>query len=151
PIAKVEVIGKMDSFIESMVFSTLKSGSFQGTQGAYYPKNKYGKEIIISGNPLLIPSVKHKFLFQDEDIVSLQQISGDGLKVYYEGKYQVIKNDYIILIECKLSNGDGSNPTMTIEYNKQYNQYTVKEDGIGGPEFYLYNKEYGKGDPEFDL
>ena len=116
------------------------SGSFEGTQDAYYLKDKYGDDLIIGGRRVPVPSVKHKFLFQDDDIVSLQQIASDGTRVYYEGKYQVIKNDdEIALIECKLSNGDGSNPTIIIEYSKSNESGKVKKDGVGGPEFNIYS------------
>ncbi len=120
--------------------SFIISGSFAGTQDAYYLKDKYGDDLIIGGRRVPVPSVKHKFFFQDDDIVSLQQIASDGTRVYYEGKYQIIKNDdKIALIECKLSNGDGSNPTMIIEYSKSNESGKVKKDGVGGPEFNIYS------------
>jgi len=116
------------------------SGSFAGTQDPYYLKDKYGDDLIIGGRRVPVPSVKHKFLFQDDDIVSLEQITSDGTRVYYDGKYQIIKNDdKIALIECKLSNGDGSNPTIIIEYSKSNESGKVKKDGVGGPEFNIYS------------
>ena len=103
------------------------NGLFQGNQDGYYLKNKFGEDLIINGNRVPVPSVEYKFLFKENLEVSLQQTSEDGKKVYYEGNYKAVKNDEeIVLIECKLSDGEYSNPTMTIEFSKLNKTYTFK-------------------------
>ena len=114
-------------------------GLFQGTQDAYNLKNKFGDDIIIQGNRVTVPSSKYKFLFQEGFKVSLQQTSEEGQIVHYEGNYQISRNDdKIILIECELTDGEYSNPTMNIEYSKSNNEFTFKGQD-GSPDFNLVN------------
>ncbi|MEL0198865.1 MAG: hypothetical protein VW905_02560 [Gammaproteobacteria bacterium] len=102
-------------------------GLFQGTQDSYYLKNKFGDDLLIQGKRVPVPSIEYKFLFENNSKVSLQQSSKDGDRAYYDGNYTVIENDdKIVLIECKLSDGEYSNPTMTIEFSKLNNRYTYR-------------------------
>ena len=101
------------------------NGLFQGTQDSYFLKNKFGEDLIIQGNRVPVPSSEYKFLFKENLEVSLQQTSEDGEKVFYEGNYKAVKNDEeIVIIKCKLSDGEYSNPTMIIEYSKLKKTYT---------------------------
>ena len=101
------------------------NGLFQGTQDSYFLKNKFGEDLIIQGNRVPVPSSEYKFLFKENLEVSLQQTSEDGVKVFYEGNYKTVKNDEeIVIIKCKLSDGEYSNPTMIIEYSKLKKTYT---------------------------
>jgi hypothetical protein len=129
--------------IENTENSTVKTDNFvlngllQGVQDGYYMKNKFGDDLIIMGNRVPVPSAEYKFLFKENGEVSLQQTSReDGQRYYYEGNYKAVKNDEeIVLIECKLSSGKTSNPTMMIEFSKLKKTYTCKEEGT--PSFNL--------------
>ena len=113
------------------------NGLLQGTQEGYNLKDKYGDDLIINGKRVPIPSVEHKFLFQKDFKVSLKQTSDEGLIVNYEGTYDIVRDDTDILeIECQLSDGDMSNPKMTIEYSKINKSYTFKAKD-GSPNFKL--------------
>tara|TARA_B110000003_G_scaffold233735_1_gene237138 strand:- start:7969 stop:8502 length:534 start_codon:yes stop_codon:yes gene_type:complete len=131
--------------IENTENSTVKTDNFvlngllNGIQDGYYMKNKFGDDLILGGNRVPVPGAEYKFLFKENGEVSLQQTSSkDGQRAYYEGNYKVVKNDEeIVLIECKLSDGKYSNPTMIIEYSKLKKTYTYKEESSGAPSFNL--------------
>ena len=121
------VVGEKDSFF--------LEGIFKGTQNGYYLKNKFGDDLVIQGNKVPIPSVDHKFLFEKDLNVSLQQTSSDGQRVYYEGKYQIIlDNQSITHFQCDLSDGEFSNPTLIIEYSK-INKNIIVKGKDGSPDF----------------
>lgn len=83
-------------------------------------KNQYGDHMIINGNKVSIPSIDYKFLFKENNVVSLQQINlEDNSRSYYDGTFKVTENsNYEIKIECLLSDGKKSKPFYLISISK---------------------------------
>jgi hypothetical protein len=120
--------------------SFILNGVFQGTQKEYSLKDSYGDDLLIKGKPVLIPSIKYKFLIIDNFSIVLKQTSSDDLSsYYYTGSYEVVRNNNdIILFECKFISSDKdneSNPTILIEYSKLNKTYIGKWEG--SPDFDL--------------
>ena len=88
-------------------------GIYHGIQPSYIIKNRFGDNMIINGKTVSLPSIDFKFLLKDNSMVSLQQTNlEDNDRVYYEGKFKIIKDTTdAVQIECVLSNGQSSNPT----------------------------------------
>ena len=95
-------------------------GNYHGIQPSYFMKNQYGDEMLINGNKVTIPSIDYKFLFKEDNIVSLQQINlEDNSRVYYDGTYKIISEENkTTKIECSLSDGQTSNPTYILTIDK---------------------------------
>ncbi len=112
-------------------------GNYHGTQPSYYLKNGYGDDMVINGQKVPVPSIDFKFLFKEEDAVSLQQKNlEDNSQYYYDGTIKIITDTKESLkLECSLSDGKSSNPTYTIEINK--NDKTAICIGNKEPEFKL--------------
>lgn len=128
----------LDSVKEIEIEGTfVLSGLYIGNQNGYTLKNKFGEEVVIRGQRVIIPSVEHKFLFEEDFTVSLQQTTDEGQRVYYEGSYQTKQEgSEKIIIQCQLSDGEYSNPTINIEYLELNETFTVKGDD-GSPDFEL--------------
>ena len=107
-------------------------------------KNQYGDEMIVAGNKIPVPSTDFKFLFKENNIVSLQHTNlEDNSRYYYDGNYKIISGDLeLIKVECSLNNGKGSSPTYTLEINKT--SKTGKCIGkTNEPEFQIINTRNG--------
>jgi hypothetical protein len=118
--AKESTMGEANVTAESEVLTADFLGIYHGIQPGYFMKNQFGDDLIINGNKVPIPSIDYKFLFKENRVVNLQQISlEDNRRVYYEGTYRIISEDSsIIKVECSLSDGDGSSPVYVLTINK---------------------------------
>ena len=135
--SKKEVDKKSNSILVNIKNNDqiILNGLYKGVQNGYYLKNKFGDDLVIQGNKVPIPPVDHKFLFEKNLNVSLQQTSSDGQRVYYEGKYQIIlDNQSTTHFQCDLSDGEFSNPTLIIEYSK-LNKNIIVKGKDGSPDF----------------
>jgi hypothetical protein len=133
---------QVDIFINQKVTS-LKAellGNYHGIQQSYFMKNQYGDDMLISGNKVSVPSIDYKFLLQENNVVSLQQINiEDNSRVYYDGTYKIISEDGVtIKIECSLSDGKGSNPTYVLTINQSKKKGICS--GSNEPEFSIEKK-----------
>jgi hypothetical protein len=110
-------------------------GNYHGIQSSYFMKNQYGDEMVINGNKIPVPSIDHKFLLKENNVVSLQQINLDNNSlVYYDGTFKIISNESnMIKIECSLSDGQNSMPTYVLSINKSNKKGVC--NGINEPEF----------------
>lgn len=114
-------------------------GTYEGIQNGYFLKNKSGDYIVARGNKVPVPASNYKFLFGYNQAVGLEQSSA-GLKASYFGVYKVIEDtEEKTIIECRLSDGEYSNPTMVIEYSKLKKTFTYK-GADGAPNFNLEKK-----------
>tara|TARA_B100001142_G_scaffold329888_1_gene394930 strand:- start:1084 stop:1557 length:474 start_codon:yes stop_codon:yes gene_type:complete len=114
-------------------------GVYQGIQENYFMKNKFGDDVIINGNKIELPSVDHKFLFEKNNKVSLQQTSlDDNTRYYYDGNYKILeKTQDVITIECNLSYSEGSsNPSFILDFSLS-NDFLICKGCGGGPDFNL--------------
>lgn len=113
------------------------SGNYHGIQPSYYLKNKYGDDMIINGQKVLVPSIDYKFLLKEDGTVSLQLTNlEDNSRVYYDGTIKIINDATDILkLECSLSDGKSSNPTYTLAIKKS--DKTANCIGNNEPEFKL--------------
>ena len=69
-------------------------GIYHGIQQSYFMKNQYGDEMIVAGNKIPMPSTDFKFLFKENNIVSLQHTNlEDNSRYYYDGNYKIISAD----------------------------------------------------------
>ena len=113
---KIESSEKQNGEILSSEFL----GNYHGIQPSYNLKNKFGDDLVINGKKVPIPSIDYKFLLNENNQVSLQQINlEDNQRVYYDGEIKVIENkDNILKLECSLSDGKNSNPTYILLINR---------------------------------
>ncbi len=95
-------------------------GNYNGIQPGYYMKNQFGKEMVINGNKVEVPSCDFTFLLKENNVVRLLQINLDNnQRIYYEGNYSIIsENDNKVIIECTVSDGETSNPTYALTIQK---------------------------------
>jgi hypothetical protein len=95
-------------------------GNYNGIQPGYNMKNQFGKEMVINGNKVEVPSCDFTFLLKENNVVRLLQINLDNNeRVYYEGNYSIIsENDNQVTIECTVSDGETSNPTYALTIQK---------------------------------
>jgi len=112
-------------------------GTIEGVQGRYFMKNKNGRDMIIMGKKVPVPSSDYRFFFEENKKVSLIQKS-ENERVYYNGTYTLQNdNNGIINIVCSLSDGGYSNPRMIIEFNKSTGKYIFRGDLRNEPNFDL--------------
>jgi hypothetical protein len=118
-------------------------GVYHGIQDSYFMKNKFGDDLIVNGQKINVPSVDHRFLFEKQNAVSLQQTNlEDNSRVYYEGSFKILSEENgLIKIECALSDGEYSNPKYILELNKSEAFMTFKETSGGAPSFNLDHLE----------
>lgn len=112
-------------------------GLYEGVQDAYNLKDEFGEEMLVFGNPISIPSLEHKFLLQENNVVKLQQISlEDQSRAIYEGNLKILEDTADVLkIECNLT-GPNSNPVLVLLINKEDKSAIVTNAG-GGPDFWV--------------
>ena len=111
-------------------------GSFIGQQVSYNLKNKNGDNIILFGNPVIVPSYFYQFTIMENGTVIIVQDDGRK-KILYNGTFKVIKNSStIIQVLCEVSTIDKtSNPTFTLDYYIKSNLIFCK--GTGEPTMIL--------------
>lgn len=94
-------------------------GVYEGEQSSYIMKNKFGDDFIINGEPLIVPTLNHKFKVESNLKISLQQTSvEDNERYYYDGKYKIenVKNDTIYMF-CSFWEEGGSKPEFKLKIN----------------------------------
>lgn len=109
------------------------SGTYYGFQPGYFMKNKYGEDMVISGNKIPVPACEWMFIFEGENFISIEQTcKDDNSSYYYDGTYSII-NDYSseVEIECYVSDGAGSNPEISLVINKYYKEGICFGKGVG--------------------
>jgi len=105
-------------------------GSFYGSQQSYNLKNKDGDEIIIRGNPVIVPAYNVLFSLSKNGNVQFIQQAENGEKVFYNGSFKILDNDATgIRVECNVKEANGtSSPTYTLVYDKTSNAITCRNN-----------------------
>ena len=118
-------------------------GVYTGEQKGYTLKDKFGDDMILMGNKVIIPSSEHKFMIQKDNVVSMKQTALDGSMspIIYEGSYKVDENTNSIIIECLVSAiGDDGVVTYVLTIDKSTMKMTCLQVGnTGVPAFVLKN------------
>jgi len=79
-------------------------GVYTGEQKGYTMKDKFGDDMVVMGQKIIIPNVNHKFLLEKNNIASLKQTALDDSGIYYyDGTYKVNDDGDFIIIECSLT------------------------------------------------
>ena len=83
-------------------------------------KNQSGDDIVIKGKKVKVPFIDFKFILKENGAIRLQQSSlEDNTRFYYKGTATVKSEDaQSIAVECKVSDGNSSNPTYLLIINK---------------------------------
>lgn len=92
-------------------------GTYQGEQPSYYMKNKDGKDMIVNGQRIRIPSTTETFVIAEDNKVGYAQTSSEDNQRYnYTGTYKILEeSSEMFKIACSLSDGEYSKLEITLE------------------------------------
>ena len=111
-------------------------GTFSGVCPEYNMKNKYGENLIIMGNYVIIPSVKYTFEIYDNNVSSIYMKSEDGNYSCHNVIYSVSSNNNNFSLTMKPQSGSdcGGNEIIFI---KSGSQFKIAAEANGQPGFIL--------------
>src|SRR5690554_423364 len=117
---KVNTINpRVDDTIKNIHDSLL--GKYEGEQKSYSLKNRTGKEVIVKGNKVVIPSSQFYYILRANNKIDLYQRNNDNYSIYNYPTvdYRVIEeNDEYLTIEFVSFGKEYSNMTDVIKINK---------------------------------
>lgn len=127
------------------VLNAYYSGTYKGIQASYTMKNKYGDDLVVNGNRVVVPSVDHTLKLNTDGSVTLVQkevsdhLTSVGETYYYDGNFEkVSESEDFIELECHLSE-KGTNRASDISYHLQLEKrgHSATCTGENQPGFYM--------------
>ena len=98
-------LNKKERLINENIQKDIIIGLYCGIEPSKVIKDKFGDDLVINGQKVIVPNAEYKYFFDKNNSVSLKltALEENGKSYYYEGKYSVISEDNNkIVLECKL-------------------------------------------------
>ncbi|MDR6804613.1 hypothetical protein J2Y45_003079 [Dyadobacter sp. BE34] len=138
--SKFESNHVLEQGLPKPILSEYYSGTYKGMQASYTMKNKYGDDLVVNGNRIIVPSVDHTLKLNTDGSITLVQTETSGGQAYYYGGIfeKVSESEDFIELECRLSE-KGTNRASDISYHIQLEKrgHSATCTGENQPGFYL--------------
>ncbi len=114
-------------------------GEFKGVRGEYNMTNKYGEEIVISGNYITVPEIEYSFEFFSDNKSTILMDDGSTEISCYNVLYEVVENENNFTLTMKPESGSdcGGKDIILVKKDGQYN---IAKGESGEPAFTVEKK-----------
>jgi hypothetical protein len=135
PAPVEQVSGDMDATTHAASTSVAEAkynGNYKGVQPAYNLQNQYGEDILVSGNPIVIPSINYKIELSGRNSVTMIHTKdGESFKDIYRGSYSINESaENKISLDCEVRHEtETSNPSFTLIVDMENRMLTYVNKG----------------------
>jgi hypothetical protein len=111
-------------------------GNYTGNLSEYYLRNKFGEDMIINNEKIIVPPIEYLFKIEENGIVSLEQKNlNNNEKYFYEGKYSITSEKDSIIFSCQMSDRGNSKPSYKLIVSKNTKKGECKSNNE--PSFFI--------------